>query len=79
MSSCSFGAILASLAAKGVIIVGNANCCDQESGMKPVLIFAQVLSAISICQAQALTPQARGEAEYYVAAYAQYYRVPGLI
>jgi soluble lytic murein transglycosylase-like protein len=44
--------------------------------MKPALIFAQVLSAISICWAQWPEPQARLEAEYYVAAYAQHYRVP---
>ncbi len=44
--------------------------------MKPVLILAQVLSAISICWAQSPEPQARLEAEYYVAAYAQHYRVP---
>ena len=44
--------------------------------MKPALILAQVLSAISICGAQAPKLQARLEAEYYVAAYAQHYRVP---
>ena len=44
--------------------------------MKPVLILAQVLSAISICWAQSPKPQARLEAEYYVVAYAQHYRVP---
>ncbi len=44
--------------------------------MKPVLIFAQVLSAISICWARTPKPQARMEAEYYVAAYAQRYGVP---
>jgi soluble lytic murein transglycosylase-like protein len=44
--------------------------------MKPVLFLAQMLFAISICQAQALAPQVRREAEYYVAAYAQHYRVP---
>jgi soluble lytic murein transglycosylase-like protein len=44
--------------------------------MKPALILAQVLSAISICWAQSPKPQARLEAEYYVAAYAQHYRVP---
>ena len=44
--------------------------------MRPVLILAQVLSAISICWAQSPKPQARLEAEYYVAAYAQHYRVP---
>jgi soluble lytic murein transglycosylase-like protein len=44
--------------------------------MKAVLILAQVLSAISICWAQSPKLQARLEAEYYVAAYAQHYRVP---
>ncbi|MGO9086755.1 MAG: lytic transglycosylase domain-containing protein [Candidatus Sulfotelmatobacter sp.] len=44
--------------------------------MRRVLILAQVLSAISICWAQSPKPQARLEAEYYVAAYAQHYRVP---
>jgi len=44
--------------------------------MRPALILAQVLSAISVCWAQSPKPQARLEAEYYVAAYAQHYRVP---
>ena len=44
--------------------------------MKPALILAQVLSAISICWAQSPKPPARLEAEYYIAAYAQHYRVP---
>src|SRR5260370_33850440 len=44
--------------------------------MKPALILAQVLSAISICWAQSSKPQARLEAEYYVVAYAQHYRSP---
>jgi soluble lytic murein transglycosylase-like protein len=44
--------------------------------MKPVLILIQALSAISICWAQSPKPQARIEAEYYVTAYAQHYRVP---
>src|SRR5271157_1990533 len=44
--------------------------------MKLVLILAQALCAISICWAQSPKPQARPEAEYYVAAYAQHYRVP---
>jgi hypothetical protein len=43
--------------------------------MKPALILAQVLSAISICWAQSPKPQARLEAEYYVVSYAQHYRV----
>ncbi len=44
--------------------------------MKPALIFAQVLSAISICWAQSPNPQARVGAEYYVASYAHHYKVP---
>ena len=44
--------------------------------MKPILILAQVLFAISICWAQSPKSRARLEAEYYVAAYAQHYRVP---
>jgi len=44
--------------------------------MNVILILSQVLSAISICWAQSPKPQARIEAEYYVAAYAQLYRVP---
>jgi soluble lytic murein transglycosylase len=44
--------------------------------MRPALILAQVLSAISICWAQSPKPQPRLEAEYYVTAYAQHYRVP---
>jgi len=44
--------------------------------MKPALILAQALSAISICWAQSPKAPARLEAEYYVAAYAQHYRVP---
>jgi soluble lytic murein transglycosylase-like protein len=44
--------------------------------MRPALILAQVLSAISICWPQSPKPQARLEAEYYVTAYAQHYRVP---
>ena len=44
--------------------------------MKAVLILAQVLSAISICWAQSPKPPARLEAEHYVVAYAQHYRVP---
>jgi soluble lytic murein transglycosylase-like protein len=44
--------------------------------MKLVLILAQALCAISICWAQSPKPPARIEAEYYVAAYAQHYRVP---
>src|SRR5436853_1083888 len=44
--------------------------------MKPVLILAQVLCAISICWAKSPKPPIRLEAEYYVIAYAQHYRVP---
>ncbi len=44
--------------------------------MKLALILAQVLSAMSICWAQSPKLQARREAEYYVATYAQHYRVP---
>jgi len=44
--------------------------------MKLVLILAQALCAISICSAQSPRPQARLEAEYYLTAYAQHYRVP---
>jgi soluble lytic murein transglycosylase-like protein len=44
--------------------------------MRPALIFAQVLSAISICWAQTPRPQERIEAEYYVVSYAQRYKVP---
>jgi soluble lytic murein transglycosylase-like protein len=44
--------------------------------MKPVLMFAQVLSAISICWAQSPNPQSRAESEYYVASYAHHYNVP---
>src|SRR5260370_33024014 len=44
--------------------------------MKPALILAQVLSAISICWARSPKPQARLEAEYYVVAYPQHYRGP---
>lgn len=44
--------------------------------MRRVLVWAQVISAVSICWGQSLTPQARFEAEYYITAYAQHYRVP---
>ena len=44
--------------------------------MKLVFILAQALCAISICWAQSPKPQARLEAEHYIAAYAQHYRVP---
>jgi len=44
--------------------------------MKSVLIFAQMLCAISISWGQSGRSPARIEAEYYVTAYAQHYRVP---
>jgi len=44
--------------------------------MKPALIVAQVLFATPICWAQLSKPPTRLEAEYYVTAYAQHYRVP---
>jgi len=44
--------------------------------MRPALIFAQVLSAISICWAQTPKPQERIKAEYYVESYAHRYKVP---
>ena len=44
--------------------------------MKPALILAQMLCAISICWAQSSRTPGRIEAEYYVTAYARHYRVP---
>ena len=44
--------------------------------MKSVLIVAEVLCAISIGWAQSGRAPERIEAEYYVTAYAQHYRVP---
>ena len=44
--------------------------------MKSVLIMAQMLCAIAICGAQSGNRTTRLEAEYYVAAYAEHYRVP---
>ena len=44
--------------------------------MKSVFIVAEMLCAISICWAQSGKAPARIEAEYYVTAYAQHYRVP---
>jgi soluble lytic murein transglycosylase-like protein len=44
--------------------------------MKSVFIVAEMLCTISICWAQSGKPQAGIEAEYYVTAYAQHYRVP---
>jgi len=44
--------------------------------MKSVLIVAQMLCTISICWSQSGRAPKRIEAEYYVTAYAQHYRVP---
>jgi soluble lytic murein transglycosylase-like protein len=44
--------------------------------MRLLRILAQVLCVISTSWAQSSEPQARLEAEYYVKAYAQHYRVP---
>jgi len=44
--------------------------------MKPVFILMVVLWAISIGWAQSRRAPAQSEAEYYVTAYAQHYRVP---
>lgn len=44
--------------------------------MKSVLLAAEVLCTISICWAQSGAAPAQIEAEYYVTAYAQHYRVP---
>jgi soluble lytic murein transglycosylase-like protein len=44
--------------------------------MKSILIAAQVLCALSFCAAQSDKLPRRLEAEYYVTAYAQHYRVP---
>ncbi len=44
--------------------------------MKPVLILPLIVFALSNCWAQSPKPQPRVETEYYVAAYAQHYRVP---
>ncbi len=44
--------------------------------MKFSPILAQMLCAVSICWAQSDKPPVRLEAEYYVTAYAQHYRVP---
>ncbi|MGE5109581.1 MAG: lytic transglycosylase domain-containing protein [Acidobacteriaceae bacterium] len=43
--------------------------------MKSILIAVQMLGAI-VCGAQAHTQPSRMEAEYYVAAYSEHYRVP---
>ena len=44
--------------------------------MKQVFAFLLVICAITSCSAQAAKPTTRPEAEYYVTAYAQHYRVP---
>jgi len=44
--------------------------------MKLALILVHMLCAISICCAQSGRAPARIEAEYYITAYAQHYRVP---
>jgi soluble lytic murein transglycosylase len=44
--------------------------------MKSSLILAQMFCAVSVCWAQSDKPPLRLEAEYYVTAYAQHYRVP---
>jgi soluble lytic murein transglycosylase len=44
--------------------------------MKSIFILVQTLCAISICGAQSSSGPVRREAEYYVAAYAEHYRVP---
>jgi soluble lytic murein transglycosylase-like protein len=44
--------------------------------VSPRLILPFILAAISNCWGQATRPAGRAEAEYYVAAYAQHYRVP---
>ena len=44
--------------------------------MKLALLLAQAVCAISTCWAQSSTLPTRLEAEYYVATYAQHYRVP---
>jgi soluble lytic murein transglycosylase len=44
--------------------------------MKSALILPQILCAVSICWAQSGRAPTQIEAEYYVAAYAQHYRVP---
>jgi soluble lytic murein transglycosylase len=44
--------------------------------MKSVFIVVEILCAISMCWAQSTRSQGQIEAEYYVTAYAQHYRVP---
>ena len=44
--------------------------------MRPALIATLLLSSLSMCSAQSGRSSARLEAEYYVTAYANHYRVP---
>src|SRR5437763_8077866 len=44
--------------------------------MKQVFALLLIICAITSCSAQAAKPTTRPESEYYVAAYAQHYRVP---
>jgi soluble lytic murein transglycosylase-like protein len=44
--------------------------------MKQVFALLLVSCAVTICSAQAARSTSRSESEYYVAAYAQHYRVP---
>ena len=44
--------------------------------MKQVLASLLIISAVTSCSAQAARPTSRPESEYYVAAYAEHYRVP---
>jgi soluble lytic murein transglycosylase-like protein len=44
--------------------------------MKQVFASLLIICAITSCSAQAARPTSRSESEYYVAAYAEHYRVP---
>ncbi len=44
--------------------------------MKPGFALLLIICAITSCSAQAAKPTTRPEAEYYVFAYSQHYRVP---
>jgi soluble lytic murein transglycosylase-like protein len=44
--------------------------------MKQIFALLVVSCAVTSCSAQAARPTSRSESEYYVAAYAQHYRVP---
>jgi soluble lytic murein transglycosylase-like protein len=44
--------------------------------MKQVFASLLIISAVTSCSAQAARPTSRPESEYYVAAYAEHYRVP---